>query len=205
MIVAALLGTIILTDVTQVAGRVVAEPGESMPRRPAAGAENHEVSGRLLVLTGIIAYPDPRQGFAIIGSSVESTHVARPGEQLPDGSSIREIYPMHVVLEYGGRLEKVGIHERGEPVGAAHVELLPLPQHAVPNQAPRPTDEARNDLRPSDTRASETVGNERRSYDTQSMDAPQERLQPEAPLPSAPDPADELSDDRRQRGGGRGK
>jgi len=113
MIVAALLGMVILSDGAQVAGRVSAAPGAAP--QTTRQLENHELPGRLLVLTGTIAYTDPRQGFAIIGSSVENTHLARPGEQLPDGSSIREIYPQHVVLEYGGRLETVGLHERGEP------------------------------------------------------------------------------------------
>jgi hypothetical protein len=234
MIVAALLGTVILTDVTQVSGRVSAEPGESTPRNPSTGApmllisrvamtsgrtdmsgaaaaqmarplENHALPGRLLVLTGIIAYTDPRQGFAIIGSSVNNTYLARPGQQLPDGSSLREIYPKHVVLEYGGRLETVGMYERGEPSGTAYAQIPPPPQQAIPSQAPRPTDEPPSDRRPGDTRASETTSNERRYYDTQSTDAPQEQAQPEVPLPAAQDPADELSDDRRQRASSRRK
>jgi type II secretion system (T2SS) protein C len=212
MIISLLLGTVILTDVTQVAARISAGPGGSIPRDPAASAPMS--SGRLLVLTGTIAYTDPRQGFAIIGSSVDDTHLARPGDPLPDGSSIREIYPKHVVLEYGGRLEIVGLHGRGELAGAAQIQTPALPQpvgleqvdlkgvtvgDAILSQALRPTDELRIDPLPSDTRASETTGNERRSYHAQSTDAPQ------SPLPSAQDPADELSDDRRQRGASRGK
>jgi len=186
-IVSALLGMVILTDVTEVAGRVGAEPGAApqMTRQ----SENHQPPGRLLVLTGIIAYTDPRQGFVIIGSSVEDTHLARPGDQLPDGSSIREIHPQHVVLEYGGRLETVRMHERGEPAWVA--------------LAPRPTDEPRSDPRPVDTRASGTTVDERRSYEPQSTDARQEQARPEAPSPFALDPADEPSNDRRQRAGSR--
>lgn len=249
----ALLGAVILTNVTQVSGRVRSESGAWMPLNPAAPArmpfrsdvamrsvrtdmsgaapqlgrplESHAPPGRSLVLTGIIAFTDPRQGFAIIGSSVQDTYLARPGEQLPDGSLIREIHPNHVVLEYGGRLETVGIYERGEHAGAVYVQIPPplppppLPQQArweeaelkaatggdgIPSQAPRPTDEPASDPRP-DTRASETAGNERRSFDTQSSDSPQKEAQPQAPAPSAQDPADELGDDRRQRAESRRK
>jgi len=158
VIVSALLGAVILIAVTQVFGRARVEPGAWMPRNPATGVpvpwtspvamtsrntdisgtvpqmsqplEEHALPERLLVLTGIIAYTDPSQGFAIIGSSVENTYLVRPGELLPDGSSIREIYPGHVVLEYGGRLETVGLYQRGKPAGAAYVQTPPLLQQA---------------------------------------------------------------------------
>jgi type II secretory pathway component PulC len=188
-IVSALLGMVILTEVTQVAGRVSVEPGAAP--QMTQQLENHPPPGRLRVLTGIIAYTDPRQGFVIIGSSVEDTHLARPGDHLPDGSSIREIYPQHVVLEYGGRLETLGIHERGEPAWVA--------------QAPRPTDEPRSDLRPVDIRAGGMTVDERRSYDPQSTNARQEQAEPEAPSPFALDPADEPSNGRRQRAASRVK
>lgn len=195
MIVAMLLGMFVLAAVTQVSARVSTGPGDSTARNP---------SGRLLVLTGIIAYTDPRQGFAIIGSSVEDTYVARPGEHLPDGASIREIYPEHVVLEYGGRLETVGIHGRGEPAEKADLAGVTAGD-ATLSQAPRLTDEPRIDPRPIEPPASETTVNDRRSHDMQPTDAPQKQAQPEAPLPSALDPANELSDYRRQRAADREK
>lgn len=237
-----------LIAVTQVFGRARVEPGEWMPRNPAMvvpvprtehaammsgytgipGAtpqasqplENHALPDRLLVLTGTIAYTDPSQGFAIIGSSVENTYLARPGERLPDGSLVREIYPSHVVLEYGGRLETVGMYRRGEPVGTAHVQTPPLPQQELlaamnvkpatagdvsPSQAPRAGDEPPDGPRPSDTPVSERTGSEHRSYDVQSTEVPRGQAQPEVPLPSAQDPADELSDDRRQHSTSRRK
>lgn len=234
MIVSALMGTVILTDVTQVFGRSRGEPGAWMPGavpQMAPPSENRAQPGRSLVLTGIIAYTDPKQGFAIIGSSVRNTYLARPGQQLPDGSLIREIYPKHVVLEYGGRLETVGMHERGESAGTAYVQAPPpLPPQprwdpkaiaavdALANQAPRPTvDEPPSDPRPSnakpsdphpsDAKPGETTSNEHRSSDTQSSDAAQpKQAQPDAPSPSsAQDPADENGDDRLQRAENRRK
>jgi type II secretory pathway component PulC len=92
---------------------------------------------RWLVITGIIAYTDPRQGYAIIGTDPQNTYLARPGERLPDGALIREIHPRQVVLEYDGREETVGIYERAEPVeprqyaqSPPSAEDPPLPQLA---------------------------------------------------------------------------
>ena len=246
-IVSALLGAVILTDATQVFGRVRVgagpwtpwnqSAGAPMPLRPGAPAqmtrplENHGPPGRSTVLTGIIAYADPKQGFAIIGSNTQDTYLARPGDRLPDGALIREIHPKQVVLEYGGKLETVGIYERGETAGTAYVQIPPvqippvqippsLPQQArwdetelkevraggtIPSQGPRPANEPPSDPRTSDRRASDSAGNERRSSDTQSSDALQSQAQPQAPSPSAQDPADEFGDDRRQRAERRGK
>lgn len=183
MIVSALMGAVMLVAITQVFGSTRVDQTSVNPAL-------HE---RLLVLTGIIAYTDPSQGFAIIGSSVENTYLARPGELLPDGSSIREIYPSHVVLEYGGRLETVGMYKRGEPAAATYV------------QAPRPSDEPPSGPRPSDIRAGETTDSENHSYESPSTDVLPRQAQPKVPLPTAQDPANELSDDRRQQATSRRK
>jgi|KBSMisStandDraft_5_1062788.scaffolds.fasta_scaffold28389_2 type II secretory pathway component PulC len=203
VIVSAFLGAVILIAATQVFGRAMTSgltDTSSAAAQMSQPLENHEQPERLRVLTGIIAYTDPSQGFAIIGSSVENTYLARPGELLPDGSSIREIYPSHVVLAYGGRLETVGMYQRGKPTGAAYVQTPPLLQQArleavdvnavtagdaMSRQAPRPGGEPPGDPRPIDTRASEPTGSG--------------QSRPEVPLPSALDPAEELSDDRRQQ------
>lgn len=105
MIVPILLGAVILTAATEVCGRVRTESGSS------------------LVLTGVIAYTDPTQGFAIIGSTPRNTYLARPGQQLPDGSRIREIHPKHVVLENGGSLQTVALYAPERNPGAAYVQF----------------------------------------------------------------------------------
>jgi hypothetical protein len=178
--------------------------------------------GRYLVVTGIIAYTDPKQGFAMIGNSVGNTMLARPGQQLPDGAWIREIHPKNVVLEHGGNLESVGIYRRDESAGTADPENYPLPQqaplpqlarweqpeetavdHTEPSQAP-PTDAPSSPLVPGETLQRETPVNEARSIDTPpdeaaSENASPQQARPDAPLPATPDPADEFRDDRRQR------
>jgi hypothetical protein len=195
-------------------------------------AENGAASGRFLVLTGVIAYTDPKQGFAIIGNSVRTTFLARPGQQLPDGSWIREIYPKHVVLEHRGNLETLGIYRHDESAGAVYAaEVSPLPQLARwevegiaagemrPSQA-RPTDGLPSPPEPSEIRRSETLATEVRSNEAPpsdtplsdalpkaavAKDAPTKQAHPEPPLPVAQDPADEFGDARRQSAENRGK
>ena len=133
--------------------------------------ENGAAPGRFLVLTGVIAYTDPKRGFAIIGNSPRNTFLARPGQQLPDGSWIREIHPKNVVLEHEGNLETLGIYRRDESAGTGYAGFSPLPQQAQwgvegivagpmrPIQA-RPADVLPSPPEPSETRRSEAPASE---------------------------------------------
>jgi type II secretory pathway component PulC len=133
--------------------------------------ENGAAGGRFLVLTGVIAYTDPKHGFAIIGNSVRNTFLARPGQQLPDGSWIREIHPKNVVLEHEGNLETLGIYRHDESPGTSYAEFSPLPQQAQwgvegivagpmrPGLA-RSTDGFPSPPEPSETRRSEATARE---------------------------------------------
>jgi hypothetical protein len=224
IIVPALLGAAMLTDVTQVHAFV---RNQSMSAQMGRPSQSPTPSGRWLVLTGTIAYTDPQQGFAIIGNSVQNTYLARPGDQLPDGSRIREIHPKQVVLEYGGNVETVGMYEPAQSAGAVYVQTVPLPQPtrwqeaevneaaaggATPGQPPRPAERQPSEPRPSDTRPWETSAGHVRSHvalpsDTPSGDASPEQAQPQDPSSPASqdDPADEFGDARLQRAESRRK
>jgi hypothetical protein len=256
MIVLTLLIAVILTDATQVSSHIRAESSPSIPWNQSTPApmplraevamriermdmlhtapqmtrplQNRAISERSLVLTGVIAYTDPKQGFAIIGSSARNTYLARPGQQLPDGSRLREIHPKYVVLEYGGSVEVVGMHERGQPDGELYAQFQPLPQQTqreeaaltgvtagdtTPGQA-RPIDTPPGHPRSSDTRPSEALANEVRSNDalpsdTVPSDVPPKTTLPrwaqsQTPSPAAQDPADDWNDYRRRRAVSRG-
>lgn len=268
IIVPALLGVAILTEATQVCGRVRTESSPSMPWNQAAPAPwtgsapvplryddamrvgrmgnsgaaqmtppvpNRSPPGRMLVLTGIIAYTDPKQGFAIIGSSARDTYLARPGQQLPDGSLVREIHPRYVLLEHGGSLETVGMYDGGHAAGAVYAQMPPLPQPTrwedtqlrgatsaqmmTPSQPPptdAPPDHAPRGglrineipvhvVRSTDAPPSETPPSDAPPSEASANDALPKQVQPEAPLPATQDPADEFSDDRRQRAENRRK
>ena len=244
-IIPALLGAVILTDATQVCARV-RDPSAQMPFRPgipmtgradmrlqgtmqpAQPLQNRAPSGPWRVLTGIIAYTDPKQGFAMIGNSVKNTYLARPGDQLPDGSRIREIHPKQIVLESGGRLETVDLYEQEQSTRAVYAPIpLPLPQQApplpqqarwdeaelkqattgeaTPSHPPRSPEQPPGEPRPSDIRASsDTAASQVHSIDGPSSSDAQ--AQPQGPLsPTTQDPADEFGDDRRQRADNRRK
>jgi Type II secretion system protein C len=196
-----------------------AVPGDP---QTAQGPRNRATSGPYRVLTGLIAYTDPRQGFAIIGSSVRNTFLVRAGQQLPDGSWIREIHPEHVVLEHGGSLEALRMYQRGESAGSAYVPISLRPQSARWEEADGTTaGEARSNQaepagtspipRPfSDPRRSEMQANEVRTNDampsnTSPSDVLTKQAPPEAPVPQAQDPADEFGDEHRQRADSRRK
>jgi Type II secretion system protein C len=185
--------------------------------------QNHAPSDRFTILTGVIAYTDPKQGFAIIGNSVDNTFLVRPGQQLPDGAWIREIHAKNVVLEHKGALETLGMYRHDESAGTAYAELYPLPQPPSPlpqqarweaPEAPAAIETKPDEARATDTppsppglslsKRSETPASEARSSDAQpgatsANDGALKQARPESPPPAAQDPADELSDDRRQR------
>ncbi len=210
----ALVGAVMLTDVTLVGARIRFPPMPGAAMQPAQQPQNRAPSGPWRVLTGIIAYSDPKQGFAMIGNSVQNTYLARPGDQLPDGSRIREIRPTHVVLEVGGNLETVGIFEHDQPAGAVYIAPPPLPPPPMPTVDATPARAARLIEQPpsSDTRSSDTPPNPARSDDAPKIDPavldavaiggpqPPKQAQPQDPLsPTTQDPADNFGDDRRQR------
>jgi hypothetical protein len=232
IIVPALLGAVILTDVTPVWGRVRNLPTpETMPSRsvlpgigrrnllgeaapPAQPLQNRATSGPWRVLTGIIAYTDPKQGFVMIGNSVQNTFLARPGDQLPDGSRIREIRGNQVVLESGGRLETVGMYEHERPAAAVYATIPPIPPmpqqarwgmelkqatagDAIPSHLPRSPEQPPGEPRPSDTRAGDIAMNPVRSNDSPPSDSPLSGTQPSnvpsGNAPSQAQPQDPLS------------
>jgi general secretion pathway protein C len=58
-----------------------------------------------LVLTGVIAANDPRNGLAILGPSVASTKVYAVGDNIPGGARLHSVLSDHVLLERDGHLE----------------------------------------------------------------------------------------------------
>jgi len=58
-----------------------------------------------LVLTGVIAANDPRDGLAILGPSVAATKVYAVGDNIPGGARLHSVLSDHVLLERDGHLE----------------------------------------------------------------------------------------------------
>jgi general secretion pathway protein C len=78
---------------TPVAGNGANAPQTSMP----------------LVLTGVIAANDPRDGLAILGPDAAATKVYAVGDNIPGGAVLHAVLSDHVLLERDGRLEALGL------------------------------------------------------------------------------------------------
>jgi type II secretory pathway component PulC len=68
-------------------------------------ATSSVVSRAPLVLTGIIATGDPKDGFAILGSSAATARVFHAGSEAAPGVMLAEVYPQWVVVLRGGERE----------------------------------------------------------------------------------------------------
>jgi general secretion pathway protein C len=62
-----------------------------------------------LVLTGVIAANDPRDGLAILGPSVAATRVYAVGNNIAGGARLHAVYADHVLLERDGHLEALAL------------------------------------------------------------------------------------------------
>ncbi|HEV2271698.1 MAG TPA: type II secretion system protein GspC [Steroidobacteraceae bacterium] len=62
-----------------------------------------------LVLTGVIAANDPRDGLAILGPSSAATKVYAVGDNIPGGARLHAVMSDHVLLERDGRLEALAL------------------------------------------------------------------------------------------------
>lgn len=67
-----------------------------------AATTSRVVSRAPLVLTGIIATGDPKDGFAILGASAANAHVFHTGSEAVPGVMLEEVYPQRVVVLRGG-------------------------------------------------------------------------------------------------------
>ena len=103
---------------------------------PAAGdAANAPPSSMPLVLTGIFATEDPKQGMAIIGESAQAAKFVVVGQQVPGGAQLHSVYADRAIIDRSGTLESVYL-----PRNAASPLAMSGPQPAP--QAGPETNEA---------------------------------------------------------------
>ena len=75
----------------QASGDAASAPPSSMP----------------LVLAGVLATEDPKQGMAIIGESAQAAKVVAVGQQVPGGAQLNSVYSDRAIIDRGGTLEAV--------------------------------------------------------------------------------------------------
>ncbi len=92
-----------------------------------------------LVLTGVIAANDPRDGLAILGPSAAATKVYAVGDNIPGGARLHAVYSDHVLLERNGQLEALALPRQFAGEG--------LPSAAPPSLSAAPTQPALERMR----------------------------------------------------------
>ena len=85
---------------------------------PAAGdAANAPQTSMPLILAGVLATEDPKQGMAIIGESAQAAKVVAVGKQVPGGAQLHSVYSDRAIIDRAGALESVYLPRRtGGPV-----------------------------------------------------------------------------------------
>jgi general secretion pathway protein C len=80
---------------------------------PASGdAANAPPSSMPLVLAGVLATDDPKQGMAIIGESAQAAKVVAVGQQVPGGAQLHSVYSDRAIIDRAGVLESVYLPRR---------------------------------------------------------------------------------------------
>jgi general secretion pathway protein C len=75
------------------------------PAPPPVNDANAPPTNMPLVLTGIMAATDPKNGLAIIGTTGTNAKVYPVGERVPGNAQVHAIYPDRVLLERNGTIE----------------------------------------------------------------------------------------------------
>jgi general secretion pathway protein C len=70
-------------------------------------AANAPPSSMPLVLAGLLATADPKEGMAIIGDSAASARVISVGKPIPGGAQLHSVYSDRAIIDRGGALESV--------------------------------------------------------------------------------------------------
>jgi general secretion pathway protein C len=83
-----------------------------------------------LVLTGVMAANDPRDGLAILGPSITATKVYAVGDNIPGGARLHAVFADRVLLERNGQLESLALPR--QLAGSAPPPSL----SAAPTEAP---------------------------------------------------------------------
>jgi general secretion pathway protein C len=99
---------------------------------PVATGANAPQTNMPLVLTGVIAANDPRDGLAILGPSAAATEVYAVGDNIPGGARLHAVLSDHVLLERNGQLEALALPR--DLVGGGLRSAPPPSLSAAPTQ-----------------------------------------------------------------------
>jgi general secretion pathway protein C len=93
-------------------------------------AANAPPSSMPLVLAGVLATEDPKEGMAIIGESAQAAKVVSVGAQVPGGAQLHSVYADRAIIDRSGTLESVFLPRRSSAAGLSPA-AQPTPQAAT--------------------------------------------------------------------------
>lgn len=83
-----------------------------------------------LVLTGVIAASDPRNGLAILGENAAAAKVYAVGDIVPGGVKLHSVYSDKVILDRNGNLESLAL-----PRQSTGMAMAPPPVQNLPTES----------------------------------------------------------------------
>jgi len=109
------------------------------PPPPPVDDANAPQTNMPLVLTGIIAAGDPKEGLAIIGTSATNAKIYPVGDRVPGNARVHAVYADRVLLERNGSIEALLLPHKfsgGSPPATAPMGPSPLDrmQRALSNE-----------------------------------------------------------------------
>ena len=96
-----------------------------------ANAANAAPTNIPLVLTGVIAASDPRNGLAILGENAAAAKVYAVGDIVPGGVKLHSVFSDKVILDRNGNLESLAL-----PRQSTGMAMAPPPQQNLPTENP---------------------------------------------------------------------
>jgi general secretion pathway protein C len=93
--------------------------GDAVAQNTGADAANAPPSSMPLVLAGLMATADPKEGMAIIGESAATAKVVSVGQQVPGGAQLHSVYNDRAIIDRNGALESVFLPRNSAVSGAA--------------------------------------------------------------------------------------
>ncbi len=108
------------------------------PPPPQVNDANAPETNMPLVLTGIIAAADPKNGLAIIGTAASNAKIYPVGERVPGNARVHAVYVDRVLLERNGTLEALMLPRKfggaTAPTGGPVPSALDRVQRAISNE-----------------------------------------------------------------------
>jgi general secretion pathway protein C len=104
--------------------------GNAVVQNTGGDGANAPPSSMPLVLAGLLATDNPKEGMAIIGESAAAARVVAVGQQVPGGATLHSVYVDRAVIDRNGALESVLLPRR---TGGALASAPPPPVASMPS------------------------------------------------------------------------